>query len=340
MKNPKKLIVLSLLLALISCGGEDLSKSSKVTPVSNQGQSEILTSGELITQYSVKGIVQCALEDIENNPVSPLKYYSTRRQKRVSSKLHVKLTASLTKRITQNLQSKTKNKKLTPSSFWTILDDDLQRDLSKILINSNVNRTEEDYRRLQQEVAFAFTVYIENPTEDHGYRLLTKSQDETVKVTKIGFTQFTQAIRIIKPCADFDISTVYIPEGLRSPRNITAKILCENTDKEKLSISGSLNNRTQEEEVWIHLVSKDLKDNFRLMKRKINTLEDKRKRKTLTYEGNEIYSYKFIVLDITKESPSQKDSIKKLDFVAYANSGDVIKVKKLSCKTLKELKLD
>jgi hypothetical protein len=328
-------ILLFLTFLVTACGGEK-SSSKSVQAVQTNTQNEVLTDGKLITQYSEKEIVQCALEDIENNAVTPLNRYSTRLGRRIKSKLHVQLPASLTRKITADLQSKTKQRKLTPSMFWSTLSEKLEKQLTKILINIDVNRSEEDYRRLQQEIAFAFTVYLENPTGDHGYRLLSKRDNGKTKMTAIAFTQKTTSVRVVRPCEKFRMGEIFIPEQLRSPRNITAKILCKNSKGEKLSISGSIDNQYNEE-LWINLVSQNLGDNFKLIKNKVNIIEDRRKSRSLFYEGNEIYNYKYVLFDIKKIYSSKPDSIKELDFTAYTNGGRLIKVKDLKCKTVKEL---
>lgn len=340
LKNSKSFILLSLLILFSSCGDRPKSESSNsASSDGDKTQSNLTINGELETQYSVKEIVQCALVDIERNRLTPLNFYSRRLRRRTQERLDAQIPEVLTKSIVNDLRSKSQQTKLTPSKFWSLLDVNLERKLSQNLINNNVLRSEKAYRQLQQDIAFAFSVYIENETGIHGYRLLSKDEDGKVVITKIGFSENTTGIKVIRPCDNFDTRSIFIPSGLRSPKNITAKILCENRNGEKLSISGSENSTTNEEEIWVNLVSNHLKDNFRLVKDKLNITKDSRKSRTLLYNSNEVYNYRYLKFDISKKSSNKPDSIKRIELTAYKNNGEEVKVKKLKCTTLKELKL-
>ncbi len=308
-----------ILATMISCGeGNSNSSSSKVSTTSN-----ILVDGDLLTKYAQKSIIECSLRDIENNPLD----YSVR-ESGYGQRFDIQVSSVLSRKITDNLQKRGLIEKITPSTFWKVLDSNLKKELNEVLVESDIKRSYEDFLRLQQEVAFAYTVYVENPTYNDGYRIEMSDGRKTL----MAFTEYTKAVRSISPCENFEMNSVEVDTNLLKPADITARVSCQNKDGERLLIDEYKN-----KDIFLSVNANEIIENFMFRTKQLQIYKDSRNSRELIYAGD--FNYDYLFFDIDKVHSSKPNSIERIDLQIYPTGSEAVEVNKLDCITIKELTL-
>lgn len=316
----KKTASLLILATILSCGD---NKSSSSSPLGGKTDG-VLQAGELLTKYSEQSVVECSLRDIENNQLD----YSIQNNS-YDNHFDIQITSVLSRKITADLQQKGLDQKITPKTFWSVLDSNLRKELNEVIVESDIKRNYAEFVRLQKEVAFAYTVYIENPTYNDGYRLQS-IVNETKRSTLIAFTEYTKAVRNISPCDENDIGDVAEDSTLLKPSDITARISCQNRSGESL-----LMDEYRSKSLFLSLKANEIIEDFILGTKDLQILKDAKRTRELVYTKD--FNYELISFDIDKVHSSKPNSIDRLDLEILPAGSDSIKIKKLNCITIKEL---
>ncbi len=303
------------LLLLVSCAKESSNTSSSTSK--SQG---VLVDGPLSTKYVQKNKIQCALTDLEENSL-----YEIDQTKENT----VQVPASLTDQIVRDLEKKGLVKKITPETFWLRLDKSLSRELNKVIINKKIDQNYFSYTQKMKAIAFAFNVYLENPTVA-GVNLKEKVNGIDTR-TVIFFNNRGSLVRDISLCKGYSLNSVSMPSNLINPSDISSKIVCKNRKGESVDIDGYRNKK-----ITLTVKSKKLVESFNLFQQNLETLSNSEKQKVLVYNKN--FDYDTIKFYITKSKRSRTGVAKlKLEFKAVGQP--TIKIKNLRCKTQKDLKI-
>lgn len=333
--------ILSLLFILSSCGvvskmGDSVAKS--MTPKINLNEEKDIdqlgnyTEGKYIAQGPVSCLLKTAIVEV------PITIVETLFRGLLNKNFDIVFSEELSTKIVEDLREKSQINKIKAEEFWNLLDPALAEELNAVLLDKYLDRSDESFKALAQEIAYGFTVLVETGKYEIGLSLKLTDDSAIERRISIAFSEEAKEKITIGDCSKINISKINLNADLKLPSDITTQFICENDDGDKIEVMGENN-----QSLTLRYQTEDTAGILKINQENLELLKDKKTYRVLGYSDYEIQDLK---IELTKDFDFAEDSNKKvyinnsideasIEFTLYGSKK--VKLKNLDCNVRKTL---
>lgn len=140
---------------------------------------------------------------------------------------------SLSNQINQDITNSIyANMSFNPQDFWNLLSPESAESLNRVLLDANLEASDEQFLRIREMAAFLYLFYFQLEEKKKGYELFLEEQDIGISRLKVAFDETAdfeqrEKLSFCEKITLFDTEMKALEEDHLLPSDISGQVVCE-----------------------------------------------------------------------------------------------------------------